>query len=148
VDYPAAVLVPRLLLTSLVLMAPQLGCATQSQDLERARRHYQDLEFPKALALLRLLTDDRAGLSEDEVVQLAYLRGMTDARIADGLPPADRSRPIFRACSRDWLLLALGLPNGERALTPDQLQRARAFLAASTDIDAALGRCVPQDLQR
>ncbi len=139
-------LVLRAWLLAGVLVAP-VGCATQSQDLERARRHYQDLEFYKALALLRVLTDDGAGLSEDERVQLAYLRGMTDARIADGLPPSDRARATYRACSRDWLLFALGRPNGERALTADQLQRARAFLAASTDVDVALGRCIPASLQ-
>jgi hypothetical protein len=126
------------------LLAASLGCATQSQDLERARRHYQDLEFSKALALLRVLADDSAGLSEDELVQLAYLRGMTDARIADGLPSSDRARALYRTCSRDWLLHALDRPNGAQALTPDQLQRARALLATSTDVDVSLGKCVPK----
>ena len=120
------------------------GCATATQDLERARKHYQNLEYPRALALLRVLGDDEAALSASERVQYAFLRGMTDLKVAEGLPLSHPDRGAFRACGRDWLVSALergALTEG--ALLEEQAVRARKSLATLTELDASPGACVP-----
>ena len=136
----------RFLLTVLAAASTFVGCATQSQDLERARQHYHNLEFPRAMALLRLLGDDEASLSPAERVQYAFLRGMTDLRVSESLPVADPNRRLYRACGRDWLLRALSPGGGvdetaSRSLSEEQTARARAALSTLADVELEPGRC-------
>jgi hypothetical protein len=119
------------------------GCATYSQDLERARRHYQDLELKKALVVLRVLGEDLDALSAAERAQFAFLRGMTDLRLADTLPDEGPERIAFRACARDWLDRALALDKAAgSSLTPDQQARSRAALSKLIDVEESKGRCL------
>lgn len=120
------------------------GCATATQDLERARKHYQNLEYPRALALLRVLGDDEDALSPQERVQYAFLRGMTDLKVAESLPLSHPDRGSFRACGRDWLVSALEQgARTEGSLLEEQGVRARKALAALSDLDASPGACLP-----
>ncbi len=120
------------------------GCATATQDLERARKHYQDLDYPRSLALLRVLGDDEDALSPTERVQYAFLRGMTDLKVAEGLPLSHPDRGAFRACGRDYLVSALEQDaQNTGALLEDQAVRARKSLAALSDLDATPGACLP-----
>jgi hypothetical protein len=136
----------RFLLTVLAVFAPVAACATQSQDLERARQHYHNLEFPRAMALLRLLGDDELSLSPAERVQYAFLRGMTDLRVSESLPLDNPDRRLYRACGRDWLMRALS-PKGDelepasRSLSDEQAARARAALSTLADVELEPGRC-------
>lgn len=119
------------------------GCATYSQDLERARRHYQALEFPQALAVMRVLAEDFDGLSPAERVQFTYLRGMTDFRLADTIPPNPVMKAALRACARDWLEESLSLEKqASGALTPEQTVRARGALALLIDVETPPGACL------
>jgi hypothetical protein len=125
------------------LGAASFGCATYSQDLERARVHYQELEFKKALGLLRLLGEDLDALSPAERAQFAFLRGMTDLRLADTLPDKGNEHAAFRACARDWLDQSLALDKiAGTSLTPDQQARSRAALAQLIDVEEVKGRCL------
>jgi hypothetical protein len=120
------------------------GCATASLDLERARRHYLEHDHFAALALLRLLGEDEEALAPAERAQWAYLRGMTDRRIADGLPPRERdARDAFYACSRDWLTRALASAagSGGGGLDEEQRARARETLASTPPTTHAPGAC-------
>ena len=119
------------------------GCATSTQDLERARRHYQALEFVESLAVLRGLGEDLEGLSPAEYVRFAYLRGMTDVRLGDSLGEGRPERAAFRACARDWLSLALERASGlPESLGEDQAKRAKLTLASLTDVEAPPGGCL------
>lgn len=119
------------------LFATVAGCATYSQDLERARRHYQALEFPRALALLRVLGEDVDALSPAERVQFTYLRGMTDLRLADTFPSRSQQRRQFRACASEWLKKALELEQAlPGALSPEQERRTRTAVAQLFDVEA------------
>src|SRR3712207_3611789 len=69
-------------------------CATYKQDLERSRGHYEgtsvdqarkdyeENQYEKALALLRVLEHDVDSLPPGEQAQYAYLRGMTGYRLS------------------------------------------------------------------
>ena len=128
------------------MLAAATGCATYSQDLERARRHYQDLEFKKTLAVLRMLGEDIDALSPAERAQFAFLRGMTDLRLSDTLPAGGRLRSQFRACARDWLDEALAFDRAAGAsLSPIQLARTKSALAQLVDVEAAQGGCLVAD---
>ncbi|HTJ85125.1 MAG TPA: hypothetical protein VL400_25590, partial [Polyangiaceae bacterium] len=115
--------------------------------------HYQANEFPAALALLRLLGEDRDALSPTEQAEFAYLRGMTDLRIASTLPDTRAGeRASFRGCARDWLGIAVApnasarSPGGTATappLTPDELGRAREALADLAQIEDAPGGITP-----
>lgn len=125
-----------------LLAVTATGCATYSQDLERARQHYQALEFKKSLAVLRVLGEDLDALSPAERAQFAFLRGMTDLRLADTLP-AHAERVAFRACARDWLDQALALDGAAGgSLTPEQRSRSRGALAQLIDVEESKGRCL------
>ncbi len=134
----------------LVVLSLQLGaCATLSHDLERARRHYQALEFPQALSLLRLVGEDYEALSPKERVQFSYLRGMTDFRLADSVPDTGTTRAELRACSRDWLEHALDIGRVTRGgLTVDQARRARATLTQLVDVERPKRACLPPPLAK
>lgn len=125
------------------------GCATYSQDLERARRHYQALEFPQALAVMRVLAEDFDGLSPAERVQFTYLRGMTDFRLADTVPPDPAMKAALRACARDWLEESLTLEkHNAGALTPEQTVRARVALAHLIDVETPPRACLAASVVR
>jgi hypothetical protein len=114
-----------LLLSALALGAA--GCATYAQDLERARRHYETNQYEQALALFRVLEHDMDSYSPAEQAQYAYLRGMTDFRLA-GLAPQGTGvadpRKAFRDNARHWLGLAAAIeketPGG---ITAEEKQR-------------------------
>jgi hypothetical protein len=98
-----------------------LGCQTYRQDLGRAQAHYAASRYEAALALLRPLERDLGALSSAEQARYAYVRGMTDFRLAAvtvrGADVAD-PKASFRAHARHWLALARALE--ER--TPGSLQ--------------------------
>ncbi len=133
---------PALLAAALAVLG--VGCATYSQDLERARLHYQTNDFARSLAILRVLGEDADALSPTERRQYAYLRGMTDLRLSTTSPstgPTDRA--ALRACARDWLEVSVREAGpGGLSLSPDQLARARASLAELVDVEATAGACI------
>ncbi|MGK3996908.1 hypothetical protein [Sorangium sp. So ce1024] len=98
------------LLLSSFAFAP--GCATYTQDLDRARGHYEANRFEQALALFRVLEHDMDSFSTPERARYAYLRGMTDYRLADLAPQgtgvAD-PRKGYRDNARHWLGLAAAI---------------------------------------
>ncbi len=100
---------------SLLSLAAALagGCATYSQDLDRAHRHYDANQFEQALALFRVLEPDMDSFSAAERAQYAYLRGMTDYRLA-GLAPQGGTgvadpRKGYRDNARHWLGVAAAI---------------------------------------
>ena len=105
------------------------ACATFSHDLERARDHYDKSEFPEALAMLRVLDDDKDALSSREQVEYSYLRGMTDFRLSEATPPG-AMRDGFRKYASEYLHAASALDKARPdALTPPQKERLEASLA-------------------
>jgi len=128
-----------LLAVAVCALAVLTACATYSQDLERARAHYEANDFPSALAVLRLLGEDADALSPTERAEFAYLRGMTDLRIGATLADERRlERQAFRACARDWLEVALRSPTARApALGPAEAARARAALAEIYERDGS-----------
>jgi hypothetical protein len=112
---------------ALALPLASTGCATYRQDLERAKVHYEANEYEKALALFRVLEPDMDSLSEAEKTQFAYLRGMTDYRLA-GLANAgsgmSNPRQDFRSNARHWLGVASAIEKQTQGgLTGDEKQR-------------------------
>ncbi|XXX78510.1 hypothetical protein WMF30_07025 [Sorangium sp. So ce134] len=124
-------LVSCVLLLSTFALAP--GCATYTQDLDRARSHYEANRFEQALALFRVLEHDMDSFSSPERAQYAYLRGMTDYRLAELAPQgtgvAD-PRKGYRDNARHWLGLAAAIekqtPGG---ITSEQKGRLTETLA-------------------
>ncbi|UQA59543.1 hypothetical protein [Polyangium aurulentum] len=118
------------LVSILALAACAFGCATYRQDLDRARKHYDDNQYEKALALFRVLEPDVDSLSDPEQAQYAYLRGMTDYRLASQQVATNVSggvvdpRRAFRDNARHWLAVAAAIekatPGG---LTGDEKKR-------------------------
>lgn len=99
-------------------------------DLQRVRDHYRDSDFPRALALLRVLGDDLDALSPRERVEYAYLRGMTDFRLSEAAPRG-ADREAFRQNAKGFLELAASLdPKTPGALTEDQRTRMHESLEA------------------
>lgn len=108
------------------------GCATYAQDLERARAHYNTNQYEKALALFRVLEDDMDSYSAPERAQYAYLRGMSDYRLAEISPQGSGvtdPRKSFRDNARHWLGIAAAIekqtPGG---ITDDEKQRLNETL--------------------
>lgn len=103
------------------------GCATYKQDLERAEKHYSENRYDNALALFRVLEPDIDSLTPGDQARYAYLRGMTDFRLAAlasaGSGAAD-PRKMFRMNARHWLAVAAATekvtPGG---LTPEERGR-------------------------
>jgi hypothetical protein len=79
---------------ALSLSVALVGCATYREDLNRGQRMYEENQYENALAIWRVLEDDSDSLSVNDQARYAYLRGMTDYRLA------------FRADSRHWLAVA------------------------------------------
>ncbi|AKT37706.1 hypothetical protein [Chondromyces crocatus] len=108
------------------------SCATYSQDLERARSHYEANQYEQALALFRVLEPDMDSFSAAEQAQYAYHRGMTDYRLAElspqGTGVAD-PRKAFRDNARHWLALAAAIEkNTPGSVNTDQKQRLTTTL--------------------
>ena len=118
--------------TAVALLASSVlsGCATYRQDLDRAQQHYNENQYEKALALFRVLEADIDSLSDGEQAQYAYLRGMTDYRLA-GLALAAQvpggvadPRRGFRDNARHWLAVAAAIEkNTPGGLTADERKR-------------------------
>lgn len=119
----------------LVLCVSAFGaasCATYAQDLERARSHYNTNRYEQALALFRVLEDDMDSYSAAEQAQYAYLRGMTDYRLAEISPKGSGltdPRKSFRDNARHWLGVSAAIeketPGG---ITSDEKQRLEGAL--------------------
>jgi hypothetical protein len=108
------------------------GCATYRQDLDRARKHYDETQYEKALALFRVLEVDMDSFSDAEQAQYAYLRGMTDFRLStlspQGTGVAD-PRKSFRDNARHWLAVSAAIEkNTPGGLTPDEKKRLEEAL--------------------
>lgn len=124
------------------------GCVTYSRDLEHATRHYETHEFAKALAVLRLLGEDEDALSDVERVRYAYIRGMTDLRLAALVPASEPAkRETLRACARDWLDRAVrdAKTTSSPALSAEESARARASLAEVANALGTPGACFRED---
>lgn len=138
--------VPRVLLVGLALAGA--ACGGPSADLLRARQAYDQGDLYRTLALLRLVGDDEASLTPEGRAQHAYLRGMTDHRIAATLPEGRaEERRIFRGCARRWLERARTLTpaSAPGVLAADQLAQLTQTLnelgdAPSSDCDRAAPR--------
>lgn len=104
----------------LVCVGALAGCATYSDALNRAQRHYQASEYERALTSLKLLEADIDSLSPADRARYAYLRGMTDYRMN------------FRADARYWLGLARAIdkanPGGLQSSQRQMMSEALADL--------------------
>lgn len=114
---------------ALLVCLASLGasCATYAQDLDRAREHYEGNRYEQALALFRVLEPDMDSYSAAEKAQYAYLRGMTDYRLAELAPQGSGisdPRKAFRDNARHWLGLAAAVEkNTPGGLNVEQKQR-------------------------
>lgn len=125
----------RVALAGSVIFASTFGCATYHDDLVRARAHYDSNQHEKALAIFRVLEADIDSLSPDEQAQYAYLRGMTDYRLAGSSlasnVPGGAADPKkgYRTNARHWLAIAAAIeketPGG---LKPDEKTRLEESL--------------------
>jgi len=120
----------RLVSWFLVLSALGSGatsCATYSQDLERAREHYEANRYEQALALFRVLEHDMDSFSPAEQSRYAYLRGMNDFRLAELAPQGSGvqdPRKAYRDNARHWLGLAAAIEkNTPGGISTEQKQR-------------------------
>jgi hypothetical protein len=100
------------------LLALQLAaCATQSEDLNRGQRLYDESQYERALAIFRALEPEQDSLGEGDRARYFYLRGMTDYRLG------------FRRDARHWLALAKATdqayPGG---LAPEWHERLERYL--------------------
>lgn len=134
---------------ALALPLASAGCATYRQDLGRARTHYEANEYEKALALFRVLEPDMDSLSEAEKTQFAYLRGMTDYRLAalaNAGTGMSNPRQDFRSNARHWLAVASAIEKQTQGgLSGDEKQRlADAMIDLNKDVYGG-GDTLPDD---
>lgn len=125
----------RVALIGSVIFASTFGCATYHDDLVRARAHYEGNQHEKALAIFRVLEADVDSLSAGEQAQYAYLRGMTDFRLAGSsltsnvTGGATDPKKAYRTNARHWLAIAAAIeketPGG---LTPEEKTRLEESL--------------------
>jgi hypothetical protein len=88
----------------LLLVALAVGaCSTYREDLNRGQRLYEQNEFERSLTVWRYLEEDFDSLSYNDQTRYAYLRGMTDYRLAGGKGGQDAA---YRAHARHWLAVA------------------------------------------
>jgi hypothetical protein len=120
-------------LLSVALVASALGCVTYTQDLDRAKAHYEQNQFEAALAVFRVLEPDLDSFDAAQQAKYSYLRGMTDYRLSS-LTPAGSNvsdpKRAFRANARHWLGIASAIeketPGG---LNDDEKNRMNETLA-------------------
>jgi hypothetical protein len=120
-------------------------CATYKQDLDRSRAHYDgtsvdaarkeydENQYEKALALLRVLEHDIDSLPAGEQAQYAYLRGMTGYRLSQSSRLTSSSQEassvsnpklMYRMNARHWLGVAAAIEkNTPGGLTPEEKTR-------------------------
>ncbi len=120
---------------SIVFGSASYGCATYHDDLVRAKAHYDANQHEKALALLRVLEADTDSLPTGEQTQYAYIRGMTDFRLAGSSLASNVTggaadpKKAYRTNARHWLAIASAIeketPGG---LTPDERTRLEESL--------------------
>ncbi|HMY17552.1 MAG TPA: hypothetical protein PKA58_14620 [Polyangium sp.] len=125
----------KIVLAGSVILGSTFGCATYHDDLVRARGHYDANQHEKALALFRVLEADIDSLSPGEQAQYAYLRGMTDYRLAGSSLTTNVSggaadpKKAYRTNARHWLAIAAAIeketPGG---LKPDEKARLEESL--------------------
>ena len=125
----------RVALAGSVIFVSTFGCATYHDDLVRARAHYDNNQHEKALAIFRVLEDDVDSLSPGEQAQYAYLRGMTDFRLAGSSLASNVSggaadpKKGYRTNARHWLAIAAAIeketPGG---LKPEEKTRLEESL--------------------
>jgi hypothetical protein len=102
----------------LLLVALAFGaCATYREDLNRGQRLYEQNEFERSLAIWRYLEEDFDSLSYNDQARYAYLRGMTDYRLAGGKGGQDAA---YRANARHWLALAKAIEQQHRGGLSEQ----------------------------
>lgn len=128
-------LLSRTALAGSIIFASTFGCATYHDDLVRARAHYDGNQHEKALALFRVLESDIDSLTPGEQAQYAYLRGMTDFRLAGSSLASNVSggaadpKKGYRTNARHWLAIAAAIeketPGG---LTADEKTRLEESL--------------------
>ncbi len=124
------------------------ACGGPSADLLRARQAYDQGDLYRTLALLRLVGEDEGSLTPEGRAQHAYLRGMTDHRIAATLPEGRaEERRIFRGCARRWLerARALAPASAPGTIGAEQLAQLEQSLdelgdAPANDCDRKLAR--------
>jgi hypothetical protein len=126
-------------------------CATYQQDLERSRGHYEgsavdaarkdyeENQYERALALLRVLEHDIDSYSAGEQAQYAYVRGMTDYRLSQSsrltMQSAEGSsvanpKLMYRMNARHWLGVAAATEkNTPGGLKPEEKQRVAEVMA-------------------
>jgi hypothetical protein len=102
----------RLVLALTLLALPVVplvsGCNTYANNLARSREAYEQNQHERALAILRALEPDENHLTDPELTEYAYLRGMTDYRIG------------YLQDARHWLLVAKELDKANpKALNED-----------------------------
>jgi hypothetical protein len=83
-----------------------LGCSTYREDLNRGQRLYEENQYEHALAIWRILEADMDSLSLNDQARYAYLRGMTDYRLARVEGGNDER---FDRHARYWLGLATAI---------------------------------------
>lgn len=102
----------------LIAAAASAGCATYTQDLNRAERHYNASDYERALTTFRLLEPDLDSLSAFDRARYAYLRGMTEYRMNQ------------RSDARHWLAFARALDGRTPgALSPQWKERMTSALS-------------------
>jgi hypothetical protein len=114
----------------LLLVALGIGaCTTYREDLNRGQRMYEQNEFERSLAVWRYLEEDFDSLTYNDQTRYAYLRGMTDYRLAGGQAGQDAA---YRAHARHWLAVAKAIeqqhPGGLSAQWKQRLEEALADL--------------------
>ncbi|MBN4059160.1 hypothetical protein JYT22_00745, partial [Endomicrobium sp. AH-315-J14] len=96
----------------LLVSALLASCATYTDDLDRATRHYNGNRYDNALALLEVLERDLDSLPSREQARYAYYRGMTHFRLQQ------------RRHARHWLGRSAALDKKTKgALAPEENKR-------------------------
>lgn len=131
-------------LFALMLASLLVSCVTYREELNRAQRQYEANEYERALAIFRVLEADMNSLSLNDQARYAYLRGMTDYRLA------------YREDARHWLGLAQAIeeqsPGGLSDIWKGRIEEALTDLnrdvfggAETFDADAGASEEAPPE---